>query len=214
MDKPLFQLLTGKKRPRIVRGVKRLKRSRTLYPTDWTDDCRAAEVNLKTALISHVLLAHPDCSKLYLLFVDAFTSGFGAVFSQVQEGSAVARPIAFASKSLNHAQSKYPAHRLEFLAMKCAIFDKFSHWLRGHRLTVWTDNNPLKYILTKPKLNACEQQWVAKLSAYEFDIQYITGPKNVVVDPLSRQPFATLRIMHRLQHSYSHHPYCCFVYIP
>ncbi len=177
MAKPLFQLLTGKKRPRMGRGVKRLKGGRTLSPSDWTDDCRAALADLKTALVSQVLLAHPDFSKPFLLSVDASTSGLGAVLSQVQEGSAVARPIAFASKSLNHAQSKYPAHRLEFLAMKWAISDKFSHWLRGHRFTVWTDNNPLKYILTKPKLDACEQRWVAKLSPYDFDIQYIPGPK-------------------------------------
>lgn len=110
-----------------------------------------------------------------MLSVDASSSGLGAVLAQGQEGQ-----VAFASKSLNHAQSKYPAHRLEFLAMKWAIHDKFSHWLRGHRFTVWTDNNPLKYILTKPKLDACEQRWVSKLAPFDFDIQYIPGPKNTV----------------------------------
>lgn len=194
LAKPLFQLLTGQKRPRVGRGVKRLKRSSTLCPTDWTDDCRSALESLKSALVSQVLLAHPDFSKPFLLSVDASTSGLGAALLQVQEGCAMARPIAFASKSLNHAQSKYPAHRLEFLSMKWAICDKFSHWLRGHRFTVWTDNNPLKYILTKPKLDACE----AKLASYNFDIQYIPGPKNIVADALSREPFATSRILHRL----------------
>lgn len=78
------------------------------------------------------------------------------VLSQLSEGDDVARPIAFASKSLNYAQSRYPAHRLEFLALKWAVCDKFSHWLRGHTFIVWTDNNPLTYILSKPKLDACE----------------------------------------------------------
>ncbi|KAF7699137.1 hypothetical protein HF521_003879, partial [Silurus meridionalis] len=167
-------------------------------PGDWTDECRQAFVNLKMMLVKQVLLAHPDFSKPFILSVDASMSGLGAVLSQVQEGHAVARPIVFTSKSLNHAQSRYPAHRLEFLAMKWAICDKFSHWLRGHRFTVWTDNNPLKYILTKPKLDACEQRWVAKLALFEFDIQYIPGPKNVVADALSREPFATSKILHRL----------------
>ncbi|KAJ8416356.1 hypothetical protein AAFF_G00356440 [Aldrovandia affinis] len=44
-----------------------------------------------------------------------------------------ARPIAFASKSLSRSQAKYPAHRLEFLALKWAVCDKFSHWLKGHK---------------------------------------------------------------------------------
>lgn len=197
--KPLFQLMTGRKRPRKGRGVgKRSGAIRKLTPADWTDECRGAFENLKTMLVNQVLLAHPDFSRPFILSVDASMSGLGAVLSQVQEGHAVARPIVFASKSLNHAQSKYPAHRLEFLAMKWAICDKFSHWLRGHRFTVWTDNNPLKYILTKPRLDACEQRWVAKLAPFEFDIQYIPGSKNVVADALSREPFAASRILHRL----------------
>ncbi|KAF7705597.1 hypothetical protein HF521_020883, partial [Silurus meridionalis] len=168
--KPLFQLTTGQKKPRKMRVIgKRSGAVWKLTPGDWTDECRQAFVNLKMMLVKQVLLAHPDFPKPFILSVDASMSGLGAVLSQVQEGHAVARPIVFASKSLNHAQSRYPAHRLEFLAMKWAICDKFSHWLRGHRFTVWTDN-PLKYILTKPKLDACEQRWVAKLAPFEFDI--------------------------------------------
>lgn len=100
---------------------------------------------------------HLDFTKPFLLSVDASSSGVGAVLFQLQDGCTSARPIKFVSKSLNHTQSKYPAHRLQFLAMKWAIHGTFSHWLRGHKFTVWTDNNPLKYILTKLKLDTCEQ---------------------------------------------------------
>ena len=122
--------------------------------------------------------------------------GLGAVLSQVPEGGTVARPIAFASKSLSYAQSRYPAHRLEF-AMKWAVCDKFHHWLWGHPFTVWTDNNPLTYILSKVKLDACKQRWVAKLAPYQFHIKYIPGPKNIVADK-SREPFVHSSALHRL----------------
>lgn len=135
---------------------------------------------LKVALLSSVVLAHPDFNHPFILSTDASLDGLGAVLSQVPKGGNKARPFASASKSLTRAQAKYPAHRLEFLALKWAICDKFSHWLKGHSFTVWTDNNPQTYILTKPKLDACEQRWVAKLAQYNFNIQYIPGSKNVI----------------------------------
>lgn len=55
---------------------------------------------------------------------------------------------------------------------------------------MWTDNDPLTYIMTKPKLNACEQRWVAKLAPYTFSLRHIAGTKDVVADDLSRDPFA------------------------
>lgn len=123
------------------------------------------------------MLAHPDFSRPFLLSVDASLDGLGAVLSQVPAGEDKARPIAFASKALSKSQQRYPAHPLEFVALKWSVREKFSHWLKGHEFTVWTDNNPLVHVLTKPKPDAYEQRWVAKLSFYSFDLKYIPGPK-------------------------------------
>lgn len=172
--KPLFDLLAGQKRkgrPRTKRPVQ----LRKLTPADWTPEHQRAFKNLKTALVTSVILAHPDFSRPFILSTDASLDGLGAVLSQIQEGNSVARPVAFASKSLSRAQRKYPTHRLKFLALKWSVCNKFSHWLKGHTFTVWTDNNPLTHIMTKPRLDACEQRWVAKLAAYTFDIKYIPG---------------------------------------
>ena len=198
ISKPLFALTSGVKRPRYSKGKRKTPVTRKLTSTDWTVECGEAFKRLKLALLDNAALAHPDFSKPFLLSVDASSNGLGAVLSQLTEGDNVARPIAFASKSLNYAQSRYPAHRLEFLALKWAVCDKYSHWLRSHTFTAWTDNNPLTYILSKSRLDACEQRWVAKLAPFDFEIRYIPGPKNVVADALSREPFVQPSMLHRL----------------
>ena len=47
--------------------------------------------------------------------------------------------------------------KLEFLAMKWAITDKFRHYLLGGKFKVITDNNPLTYFRSA-KLGALEQR--------------------------------------------------------
>ncbi len=194
--KPLFNLTAAPKGKKAsLRGDRNFKK---LNPGDWTQDHSEAFQKLKSSLLESVVLAHPDFSRPFILSTDASLDGLGAVLSQVPEDETKARPIAFASKALTSAQTKYPAHRLEFLALKWSVCDKFSHWLKGHDFTVWTDNNPLTYILKKPKLDACEQRWVSKLAPYSFSIQYIPGSKNVVADALSRRPFVRQGVGQRL----------------
>lgn len=195
--KPLFTLTAGQKRRGRTKKNTSPGSYRNLRPSDWTDECDAAFSTLKEKLLNCVVLAHPDFSLPLILSIDASLDGLGAVLSQIPAGEKKARPIAFASKTLSTSQKRYPAHRLEFLALKWSVCEKFSHWLIGQTFTVWTDNNPLTYIMTKPKLDACEQRWVSKLAPYTFDLKHIPGTKNTVADALSRDPFATT-VSHRL----------------
>ena len=90
------------------------------------------------------------------------------------------------SRSLKPAEKNYPAHKLEFLALKWAIAEKFHDYLYGSKFEVLTDNNPLTYILTSAKLDATGQRWVAVLSAYNFTLTYRRGTRNADADVLSR----------------------------
>ena len=94
--------------------------------------------------------------------------------------------IAYASRSLKPAEKNYPAHKLEFLALKWAVSEKFHDYLYGTKFEAITDNNPLTYILTTAKLDATGQRWIAALSNYNFDIKYRSGKKNADADGLSR----------------------------
>ena len=98
------------------------------------------------------------------------------------------RVIAYASRSLTKAERNYSVHKLEFLALKWAVTDKFKEYLYGPGsfFEVYTDNNPLTYVLTSAKLDATTQRWVAALASYNFDIYYRCGKHNIDADALSR----------------------------
>ena len=50
---------------------------------------------------------------------------------------------------------------------------------------VWTDNNPLMYIMTTPSLDATGHRWVGVLARLDFQLEYQKGWDNTVVDALS-----------------------------
>ena len=131
------------------------------------------------------ILAYPDYQLPFVLHTDSSSEGLGAVLYQKQEGKL--RLIAYASRSVSKSESHYPAHKLEFLALKWAVREKFHDYLYGSKsFEVYTGNNPLTYVLTPAKLDACGQRWVAKLANYNFTIKYKCGLSNVEADALSR----------------------------
>ena len=75
---------------------------------------------------------------------------------------------------------------MEYLALKWAVAEKFREYLLGAKFTVYTDNNPLSYLMMKSKLGAFEMGWVAQLAQFDFDIVYRSGRTNLCADALSR----------------------------
>ena len=59
-------------------------------------------------------------------------------------------------------------------------------YLYGAEFQVFTDNNPLTYILTAAKLDVTGHRWVAALSNYTFSISYKPVRNNKDADALSR----------------------------
>lgn len=109
-----------------------------------------------------------------------------------QEQNGEMRAIAYASRGLSRSEARYPAHKLEFLALKWAVTVKFHDYLYGKSFTVVTDNNPLTYLLTTAKLDAASYRWLAALSTFTFDIKYRAGKQNMDADGLSRRPHGAL----------------------
>lgn len=152
----------------------------------WGPEQQRAFEKLKHMLSSPPVLAYPNYNEPFELHTDASQQGLGAVLYQTQEGQK--RVVSYASRALNKSERHYPAHKLEYLALKWAICDKFYEYLYGRKFTVVTDNNPLTYVLTTAKLDACGHRWLASLSSFDFNIVYRPGKSNVDADTLSRYP--------------------------
>ena len=174
---PLRKLLIGLE----SQGKKTAKHT----PVDWGEDEQIAFDTLKSLCCKAPILAYPNYKLPFILHTDSSLEGLGAVLYQVQKG--VKRVIAYASRSVNKTEMKYPVHKLEFLALKWAITDKFHDYLYGgNTFEVYTDNNPLTYVLSTAKLDACSHRWVTRLANYNFNIHYRSGISNVDADALSR----------------------------
>ena len=124
--KPLFKLTAGSSkqtRGKLGRKPKNRPNVTKLTPADWTPACQRAFEVLKSDLLQSVTLAHPMFDQPFILAVDASFDGVGAVLSQIPPGEEIARPVA--SRTLSRSQMNYPAHRLEFFALKWAVCEKF-----------------------------------------------------------------------------------------
>ena len=155
---------------------------------DWDNKCEETFLNLKESCCKPPILAYADYIKPLKLHTDASGLGLGAILYQTQEDG-TERVIAYASRTLSKTEKNYPAYKLEFLALKWSICDRFHEYLHGGSFEVLTDNNPLTYILTTAKLDATGQRWVANLANYNFSIKYKSGKLNVDADALSRNPW-------------------------
>lgn len=178
--KPLNALLVGTSRSR--------GRGSPLVP--WNPECETAFQRLKQELLQAPILAYADFTQPFVLYTDASNAGLGAVLAQPQQGEE--RVIAYASRSLHPAErndANYSSFKLELLAMKWALCEKFKDYLWGAQVVVVTDNNPLVHLQTA-KLGAVEQRWVAQLANYNYQIKYRPGRENTNADVLSRLPMA------------------------
>lgn len=157
------------------------------FSSAWSERCQVSFEGLKQKLTTTPVLVYADFSKPFILEVDASHQGLGAVLSQENEGKV--RPVAYASRSLRPTErnmSNYSSMKLEFVALKWAMTEKFREYLLGNKCVVFTDNNPLSH-LSSAKLGATEQRWASQLAAFDFEIKYRSGKSNKNADALSRR---------------------------
>ena len=123
-------------------------------------------------LIDHItslpLLAYPDNDAPFIVLTNASQYGLVMVLCREQKGSV--RVIAHASRTLTPSEGSYHMHSSRNSRPKIGS----SRTVQGLPLLrlVYTDNNPLTYVVTSAKLNTTGLRCVGELADFNSQIRY------------------------------------------
>jgi len=173
-------------------------------PWQWGEAEDHAFRELKRLITEAPVLAHYNPAKPLYVFTDA--SGFAVGGWLAQPASLTdehiipdpiprnrkalppsLRPISFFGRKMQPAESRYPVHEQELLALVRCI-EANESYLRDQPFRAFSDHQSLVWIQTQPHLSRRQARWVEYLQEFDFKIAYIPGEWNDVADILSRDP--------------------------
>ncbi|KAL2237826.1 UNVERIFIED_CONTAM: Transposon Tf2-11 polyprotein [Sesamum indicum] len=146
-------------------------------------------------MVTDPMLALPDMSKPFV--VETNTSDFALGGVRVQDDHLVA----FESKKLKDAETHYPVHKKELLAVVHYV-RLWWHYLLGSLFVVRTDNTVVSHFMLQPKLTSRQARWQELPSESHFVLEYRAGSSNHAADALShRADLANLELIAALSSS-------------
>ena len=95
--------------------------------------------------------------------------------------------IAFISRHLSPAETRYHSNELECLALIWAL-QQFRTFLYGREFSVYTDSNALRWLVNKKNVEGKFARWIMALQEHRFQVHHIKEKLNVVADALSQSP--------------------------
>lgn len=150
---------------------------------EWTSLQQESFEKLKNILTSEPLLQYPDFEKEFVLTTDASDKAIGAVLSQGEIGKDL--PIAYASRTLNKAETRYSTIERELLAIVWSV-KQFRPYIYGRTFKIVTDHKPLTWMFNIKDPGSRLMRWRIKLEEYQFTVVYKQGKLNTNADYLSR----------------------------
>jgi RNase H-like domain found in reverse transcriptase len=94
------------------------------------------------------------------------------------------RPAGFMSKKFTDIQQNYCVFEHKMLAI-LEVCLKWENKLLGYHIHVVMDHKALEFFKTQPCLSSRQMRWMEYLARFDFDIRYVKGTLNKVVDALS-----------------------------
>jgi hypothetical protein len=147
----------------------------------WTEEARVSFHKIKQIINDIPTLFFPVEGGTIFLCTDASDYGIGSYCYQTVDDRVY--HIAFVSKLLSAQETRWSTIEKEAYAIVYSL-KKLEYLLRDKPFILKTDHLNLTFI--DRESNAKVKRWKLDIQEYDFEIEYIPGPKNVVADGLSR----------------------------
>lgn len=160
-------------------------------PFNFNESCVKAFETCKKFLTEAPILQYPKFDEEFVLTTDASAFAIGSVLSQGPVGKDL--PIAYASRTLNPAETRYSVIERELLAIVWSV-KHFRPYLFGRRFKLVTDHKPLQWLFSVKDPGSRLSRWRLQLEEYDYEIIYKPGKKNGNADALSRITINTITV--------------------
>jgi len=160
--------------------------TKELHPKNFTfnDDQRKSFLVLTEKLCSSEGLRAPVYDRPFIISTNVSDYAVGACLAQLND-EGVKAPIEYASQKLTEVQTRWACIEKETYAVIYAL-EKFAHIVYHSPINLFTDHNPLKYLVNFSPKSAKRTRWSLSLAKWDIVVHHRAGVLNGNADCLSR----------------------------
>ncbi|GFU27003.1 retrovirus-related Pol polyprotein from transposon 297 [Nephila pilipes] len=151
----------------------------------WTSEHQEKFQELQRTFFTKPFIVQSDWTKQFFLNTDGSHIAIAGILMQKQDYGEL-QPISYYSRTLTATESRYPANKIELLAIHNSV-KYFREFLYGRKFTILLDHMNFKYHTNLQNPANIVARWLMDLSEYEFDFQHVKGKNNLLADYISRE---------------------------
>ncbi len=169
----------------------------------WNEEAQKAFNTFKEKLSEFPILRRHDFNKVFILHIDWSALSIGVILGQLdEEGKEYV--IAYASQN-NKAESNYSSYEGECLVVVWVVIH-FRPYFYGTKFTLYTNHQPIKWLMTNDKFIGKLTHWALILQEYEFKVIHRPSITHQNADTISRKPLTTSKDFSKAKQNFDQIP--------